>query len=172
MWRAARRLPPLLASVLTTSGASRRSLRSRRFLISAFFVNFKVNDKRVVGLRPPLKELMPARLRLAAAARSRSSLLVPASPASAPALVLCGHAKSKPGLAGVHQSAVLALAEARRPAPGRRFGVAQQKAAVRCLPAAMNPQNPRKTVMAAACAAAMMCSQLLFNRSGKMASRA
>lgn len=42
-----------------------------------------------------LKGFMPARLRLAT--RGRTALLLPRSPASAPALVVCGHAKPKPG---------------------------------------------------------------------------
>ncbi|EMD0442310.1 hypothetical protein VPS41_004648 [Escherichia coli] len=67
------------------------------------------------GLR--LKAFMPARRRLAAAARAAQkgrASLVPASPASA---ARPGHAKATPGQAAVPQSAVPSLADSLPPAP-------------------------------------------------------
>ncbi len=70
------------------------------------------------GLR--LKDFMPARRRLAAAARAAQkgrASLVPASQATAARPGPCGHAKANPGQAVVPQSAVPSLADSLPPAP-------------------------------------------------------
>lgn len=104
----------------------RRSLSKSPHLLSAW--------------RPPLNGFMPARLRLAApgrAPRYRSGSLLPVSPASAPALVGCGHAKSTPGLGRRATERRSGPCGPRQPTPGRQRGTAQPKAAVPPRAAAM-----------------------------------
>lgn len=100
-WRRVR--PPSLAA-LATSSSSANGLK---------------------GSRPDglcLKGFMPARLRLAAAARSRSSLLVPASPASAARPGRRGHAKPSSSFRRQRPGAPQGVAcGPRQPAPGRPF---------------------------------------------------
>ncbi|EEV6020732.1 hypothetical protein BB546_25660 [Escherichia coli] len=82
-----------------------------------------VSQPVVRGCRPGglrLKDFMPARRRLAAAARAAQkgrASLVPASQATAARPGPCGHAKANPGQAVVPQSAVPSLADSLPPAP-------------------------------------------------------
>lgn len=82
-----------------------------------------VSQPVVRGCRPGglrLKDFMPARRRLAAAARAAQkgrASLVPASQATAARPGPCGHAKANPGQAAVPQSAVPSLADSLPPAP-------------------------------------------------------
>ena len=81
-----------------------------------------VSQPVVRGCRPGglrLKDFMPARRRLAAAARAAQkgrASLVPASQATAARPGPCGHAKANPGQAVVPQSAVPSLADSLPPA--------------------------------------------------------
>ncbi|WP_407241394.1 hypothetical protein [Escherichia coli] len=82
-----------------------------------------VSQPVVRGCRPGglrLKDFMPARRRLAAAARAAQkgrASLVPASQATAARPGPCGHAKANPGQAVVPQSAVPSLADSLPPTP-------------------------------------------------------
>ena len=97
------------------------------------------NGLAVVGLRPPLNNFMPARLRLAAAGRSRSSSLLPASPASATRPGSEWSCKINPRSCRCATECRSGPCGPRQPTPGRRFTGPQ--ASCDPVPAAMKTGN-------------------------------
>lgn len=103
----------------------------------------QVNPKGVVGLRPSLKGLMPARLRLPVTARSRfppCSFPFRSASATRPGPAWSCKPKTRSGSSGTERRSV--ACGLRQPAPGRRFTGPQAS----CDPAraAMRTGNDRK----------------------------